>query len=79
MSLWGHLENRYATERPRKLLALDGGGIRGIISLEILARIESELRAASGNNELVLADYFDYVGGSGRAYARPIPCDRYCD
>ena len=26
MSLWGHLEDRYATERPRKLLALDGGG-----------------------------------------------------
>jgi 5-hydroxyisourate hydrolase-like protein (transthyretin family) len=24
--------------------------------------------------------HFDYVGGSGRAaYARPIPCDRYCD
>jgi uncharacterized protein len=25
---------------PRKLLACDGGGIRGIISIEILARIE---------------------------------------
>ena len=28
----------------RKLLACDGGGIRGIISIEILARIEQELR-----------------------------------
>lgn len=49
---------------PRKLLALDGGGIRGIISVEILARIEKELRSASGNPRLVLADYFDYVAGT---------------
>jgi uncharacterized protein len=49
---------------PRKLLACDGGGIRGIISIEVLARIESELRKASGNPKLVLADYFDYVGGT---------------
>ena len=27
---WGHLENRYGEPRPRKLLALDGGGIRGV-------------------------------------------------
>jgi hypothetical protein len=49
---------------PRKLLACDGGGIRGIISIEILARIELELRKSSGNPKLVLADYFDYVAGT---------------
>jgi len=49
---------------PRKLLACDGGGIRGIISIEVLARIESELRNSSGNAKLVLADYFDYVAGT---------------
>jgi uncharacterized protein len=49
---------------PRKLLACDGGGIRGIISIEILARIESKLRNNSGNPKLVLADYFDYVAGT---------------
>jgi patatin-like phospholipase/acyl hydrolase len=49
---------------PHKLLACDGGGIRGIISVEILARIEAELRAASGKPDLVLADYFDYVAGT---------------
>jgi uncharacterized protein len=48
----------------RKLLACDGGGIRGIISIEILAGIESELRKSSGNPKLVLADYFDYVAGT---------------
>ncbi len=49
---------------PHKLLACDGGGIRGIISVEILARIERELRASSGNHDLVLGDYFDYVAGT---------------
>lgn len=50
---------------PRKLLALDGGGIRGIMTLEILAKIESELqKALSRDNSFVLADYFDYVAGT---------------
>jgi hypothetical protein len=49
---------------PRKLLACDGGGIRGIISIEILTQIEAELRKASGKPDLVLADYFDYVAGT---------------
>ncbi len=43
MSLWGPLAERYedpAREpyRPRKLLALDGGGIRGVITLEQVTR-----------------------------------------
>ena len=49
---------------PYKLLACDGGGIRGIISIEILAKIKDELRASSGKAKLVLADYFDYVAGT---------------
>jgi patatin-like phospholipase/acyl hydrolase len=57
-------KDKLARTGPRKLLACDGGGIRGIISVEILARIEKELRAASGKPGLVLADYFDYVAGT---------------
>jgi hypothetical protein len=34
---------------PWKLLACDGGGIRGIISIEVLAWTEAELRKTSGN------------------------------
>lgn len=57
-------KDKLAKTGPRKLLACDGGGIRGIISVEILACIEKELRAASGKPGLVLADYFDYVAGT---------------
>jgi patatin-like phospholipase/acyl hydrolase len=56
--------NKLQKNGQRKLLACDGGGIRGIISIEILARIEGELRQSSGNSNLVLADYFDYVAGT---------------
>ena len=49
---------------PKQLLALDGGGIRGVITLEILAKIEQILRKQSGNAALVLADYFDYMAGT---------------
>lgn len=50
---------------PYKLLALDGGGIRGMISLEVLAEIEATLRQSLGaDNNFVLADYFDYVAGT---------------
>ncbi len=48
----------------KRLLALDGGGIRGLITVEILAGIEAMLRAESGNPDLVLADYFDYIAGT---------------
>ena len=51
-------------EGPRRLLALDGGGIRGVISIEILAKIEKELRKRENRPDLVLSDYFDYVGGT---------------
>ena len=49
---------------PRKLLSLDGGGIRGLITIEILSKIERIVREESGQPGLVLADYFDYIAGT---------------
>jgi hypothetical protein len=50
---------------PHKLLALDGGGIRGVITLEVLAEIEKQLQTRSGRgDDFVLADYFDYIAGT---------------
>jgi uncharacterized protein len=58
------LRGRMAKPGRRKLLALDGGGIRGVLSLEILRRLEKLLREASGRDEYRLADYFDYIAGT---------------
>ena len=48
----------------KRILSLDGGGIRGVFSLEILLRMQSLLRAHTGNPNLVLADYFDFMAGT---------------
>src|SRR5262247_3223748 len=50
---------------PKRILALDGGGIRGILAVEILAKIEELLREKTGSRkEFVLADYFDFFAGT---------------
>ena len=64
MSKWGPLAERFETKRPRKMLALDGGGIRGVLTLEILLEMESQLRAELKNDKLVLGDFYDYIGGT---------------
>jgi patatin-like phospholipase/acyl hydrolase len=59
------LAERIRAPGPKRILALDGGGIRGIITLEILAGIESLLREKSGRrDDFVLADYFDFIAGT---------------
>jgi uncharacterized protein len=57
--------DRVSSSGPKKLLALDGGGIRGVITLEVLLRLESTLaEQLSAGDEFVLSDYFDYIGGT---------------
>lgn len=48
----------------KRILSLDGGGIRGIFSLEILLHIEALLRGHFGAPEFVLADHFDFFAGT---------------
>ncbi len=49
---------------PKRILALDGGGIRGILTLQLLKRIESLVRGRTGDKLAVLSDYFDLIGGT---------------
>ena len=50
---------------PKKILTLDGGGIRGMMTVEVLAKIEALLRERLGRgDDFVLADYFDFVAGT---------------
>ena len=44
--------DRIAAPGPKKMLALDGGGIRGLIAIEFLGKIESELRKALGRDDI---------------------------
>lgn len=50
---------------PKKILSLDGGGIRGMICVEVLSEMEELLRRETGSDDnFVLADYFDYISGT---------------
>lgn len=59
-----HLKNQLDPNRKHRMLSIDGGGIRGVIALEVLARIERELRAQTQKKDLVLAEWFDFIGGT---------------
>jgi uncharacterized protein len=48
---------------PKRLLALDGGGVRGAITVAFLERIE-ELLSQGQQKRVRLADHFDFIGGT---------------
>jgi len=48
---------------PKRILALDGGGVRGAISVAFLKRIEELLDQRMGH-QVRLGDWFDLIGGT---------------
>lgn len=53
-----------STRAQRRILALDGGGIRGLITVEVLARLEALLRERTGRPDLRLCEWFDLIAGT---------------
>lgn len=59
------LVERIQAPGPKKILALDGGGIRGMITIEVLAEIERQLRQQLKKGpEFRLSHFFDFVAGT---------------
>ena len=65
---------------PKRILALDGGGIRGILSLQYLEAIEKLVKERVGPDAL-LCDYFDLIGGTstGAIIAAGLACGMTVD
>jgi len=57
-------QQRFGSDGPKRILALDGGGIRGAMAIGYLEHIERVLRHRSGDPQLRLRDYYDLIGGS---------------
>jgi hypothetical protein len=68
-----HLDPSHA---PKRILSLDGGGIRGVLTLEYLEIIEETLKQRYANENLLLCDYFDLIGGTstGSIIAAGLAC-----
>ncbi len=48
----------------KKILSIDGGGIRGIIPGMLLVALEEKLKAESKNPDAAIVDYFDFFAGT---------------
>lgn len=55
--------NSVFTDRPRRLLAIDGGGLLGLIPAESLILIEQQLNQITGTQK-PLCERFDLIGGT---------------
>jgi uncharacterized protein len=50
---------------PKRILALDGGGLRGVMTVAFLKKIEDILRERTGTGaNFRLSDYYDLIGGT---------------
>ena len=59
------LLERFDSKTPKKILSLDGGGIRGALTLGYLKKMEDVLKAKyPGNPNFRMSDYFDLIGGT---------------
>jgi len=58
------LQQRLDAPGPKRILAIDGGGVRGAITIGFLERLEQLLRERHGDPTLRLCDYFDFIGGT---------------
>lgn len=55
---------RIRSAGPKRILSLDGGGIRGAVTLGFLVELEQHLRDRHKDPNFLLRDYFDLIGGT---------------
>lgn len=58
------LVERLSSPGPKRILSLDGGGVRSLLMLGFLEQIEQILRDRHDQPDLRLCDYFDLIGGT---------------
>jgi uncharacterized protein len=74
-------EHLDSSTTPKRILSLDGGGIRGVLTLEYLSAIENMLKKRTRRDDFLLCDYFDLIGGTstGSIIAAGLACGMSVD
>lgn len=58
-------DEHFGDPGPKRILSLDGGGVRGVLTLGVLHRVEELLRSRHGGGaEFRLCQYFDLIAGT---------------
>src|SRR5688572_3134117 len=62
----GPLKNKFHTQpgKGKRILYVDGGGVRGELTIGYLSHVETLLRKRFAKENLVLSDYYDLIGGT---------------
>ena len=55
---------RWEPNGRKRILSLDGGGVRGALSLGVLESVERLVRERLGREDARLCDYFDLIAGT---------------
>ena len=63
MSWQRSLDDHLFGRGPKRILSLDGGGVRGLVTLGMLQKVETVLKGRYGN-DIRICDYFDLIGGT---------------
>lgn len=61
---YSSLIERFEAPGPKRILSLDGGGIRGAITLGYLQKLEGIIQKRHNDPNMRLCDYFDLIGGT---------------
>ncbi len=56
--------DRLFSPGPKRILSIDGGGVRGAVAIAFLKELEHVLQTRYGRPNLRLCDYFDLIGGT---------------
>ncbi|MBV9299001.1 MAG: patatin-like phospholipase family protein [Verrucomicrobia bacterium] len=59
-----HTPKKIDQEEKKRILSLDGGGLRVFFTLEVLERVEALVRRRLSRENAVLADHFDLIAGT---------------
>lgn len=51
-------------EPPIKVLSLDGGGVRGLFTISVLAELERNIEQETGKSDVKIGSYFDLITGT---------------